>query len=173
MKQVFLSILLLFCIFVWDTSFAQRVQNKRFEHLLKKILKHNVQEVSVSQIEKDSNLIYLDARAYCEFQVSHIKNAIWIGTDSISAADVQKLDTSKRYVVYCSIGYRSEKITSQLVNKGFSNVSNLYGGIFEWINQGNTVVDLNDQNTQMVHGFSKTWGIWVNKGKKTYKCTKT
>ena len=47
--------------------------------------------------------------------------------------------------MYCSIGKRSEKVTQKLKKAGYNNVSNLYGGIFEWVNQGNEVVDTNNK----------------------------
>jgi rhodanese-related sulfurtransferase len=174
MKIKQLIYLLLICFAVSNSLlFAQKVQNKRFDKVLKRLLKHNVTELSVKEAKKDSSLIYLDAREFCEYQSSHIKGAIWIGTDSIQAAKLITLDSSKNYIVYCSIGYRSENMTRQLNAKGFKNAANLYGGIFEWINQGNPVVDANDQPTQKEHAFSKPWGIWVNKGQKVYKCPKS
>jgi rhodanese-related sulfurtransferase len=46
--------------------------------------------------------------------------------------------------VYCSIGKRSDEITKMLGEAGFTNARNLYGGIFEWVNQGHPV--FNSQN---------------------------
>ena len=42
---------------------------------------------------------------------------------------------SDTIVLYCSIGYRSEKIGEKLVEMGYGHVFNLYGGIFEWVNR--------------------------------------
>jgi 3-mercaptopyruvate sulfurtransferase SseA len=66
------------------------------------------------------------------------------------------------------VGYRSEKISEKLKQAGFKDVSNLYGGIFEWVNQGNPVVDENGKITDNIHAYSKTWGVWLNKGVKVY-----
>jgi len=41
------------------------------------------------------------------------------------------------------------------VKAGYTNVSNLYGGIFEWVNQGNNVVDDNNRITPKVHAYGK------------------
>jgi hypothetical protein len=70
-------------------------------------------------------------------------------------------------VVYCSVGYRSEKIAARLREMGFLEVYNLYGGLFEWVNRGNPVYR-NEQATRAVHGYSWTWGIWLRRGKKVY-----
>jgi predicted sulfurtransferase len=71
--------------------------------------------------------------------------------------------------VYCSIGKRSESITQKLSKAGYGNVSNLYGGIFEWVNQGNGVVDVNNKQTNKIHAYGKFWGQWLHKGEKVYK----
>jgi hypothetical protein len=42
---------------------------------------------------------------------------------------------------------------------------NLYGSIFEWVNQGNPVVNKDNQPTQQVHTYNKNWSRWVEKDK--------
>ena len=115
-----------------------------------------------------TDVTLLDAREPAEFGVSHIANAISIGYDQFNVGTVKNLDKNSKIVVYCSVGYRSEKIAEKLKKEGFAHVSNLYGGIFEWVNQGNPVIDSNGQFTKRVHGYSKSWGIWLNKGEKVY-----
>ncbi|MEL6718853.1 MAG: rhodanese-like domain-containing protein, partial [Bacteroidota bacterium] len=68
---------------------------------------------------------------------------------------------------YCSVGYRSEKISEQLLEAGFKDVSNLYGGIFEWKNQDHEVVDEKGA-TEKVHAYDRVWGFWLKEGKKVY-----
>jgi 3-mercaptopyruvate sulfurtransferase SseA len=51
---------------------------------------------------------------------------------------------------------------------GFENVYNLYGGIFQWINEGYELVNQDGKPTNKIHAYSKTWGIWLNKGEKVY-----
>ena len=71
-------------------------------------------------------------------------------------------------IVYCSVGYRSEKITKKLNKMGYKNVSNLYGGIFEWVNQGHKVYDDKNNNTLKVHTYNKRWSKWLRRGVKIY-----
>ena len=52
----------------------------------------------------------------------------------------EKLDPDKPVLVYCSVGARSQDIGKKLVQKGFS-VVNLYGGIFQWVNDELPVYD--------------------------------
>jgi len=72
-------------------------------------------------------------------------------------------------VVYCSLGIRSETIAHKLIKKGYTNVYNLYGGIFEWKNNDFVVLDTEGSETEKVHAFNKNWGKWLTKGKKVYE----
>ncbi len=128
-----------------------------------------VPEMQVQQASRDSaQLIFLDAREPGEFAVSHIAGAIPVGFDHFTVAALPELPKNARILVYCSVGYRSEKVTEQLFAAGFTDVSNLYGGLFEWVNQGHPVVD-GQGPTKRVHAFSPAWGVWLHKGKKVYR----
>ena len=82
-----------------------------------------------------------------------------------SVAEIPKSDT---IVVYCSIGYRSERIGEKLLAAGYKNVFNLYGGIFDWKNNDRVVVDSKNEPTEKVHSYNKTWGLFLDKGEKVY-----
>ena len=163
MKGVITLIVIMFSIL----QTAGQVQSIAYGLTLKTLLSHSVPELSVSQVNESGNLLFLDAREWNEYSVSHIKNAMYVGYDHF---DINKLSISKnqKIIVYCSVGYRSEKIAEKLKQAGFAEVSNLYGGIFEWVNQGYPVVDQNGKVTRYVHAYSKTWGVWLNKGVKVY-----
>lgn len=135
--------------------------------MLYTLLDHSVTEIAVKEAIGNDSIIFLDARSLAEYNVSHIKDAIHVGYDNFSFESVPSDAKDKPIVVYCSVGYRSEKIAEKLNENGYKNVSNLYGGIFEWVNQGNPVYQ-GDTTTQNVHAYDKTWGIWLNKGHKVY-----
>lgn len=147
---------------------AQFVQNKSYSAMLKALLSHNVKEMGAKEARKDTTAIFLDAREKKEFEVSHIKNAIWVGYDDFDFSRVKNIAKDKKIIVYCSVGYRSEKITEKLTKDGYTNVTNVVGGIFEWKNLGYSVVDNSGKETEKIHAYSKTWGIWLNKGEKVY-----
>jgi predicted sulfurtransferase len=71
-------------------------------------------------------------------------------------------------VVYCSVGYRSERVGEHLLAMGFKDVKNLYGGIFEWVNNGQAIVDRNGKFTNQVHTYNKSWSKWLEKGIKIF-----
>jgi len=91
-----------------------------------------------------------------------------VGSEHFELRAISDLPKNKPLIVYCSIGKRSEKITKELLKEGFSNVRNLYGGIFEWVNEGNGVVDNENRPTNKVHAYGRFWGQWLEKGKKVY-----
>ena len=47
----------------------------------------------------------------------------------------RKLDPSKKIVVHCAAGSRSQMAAEYLVKQGFTDVCNLHGGIFAWIDE--------------------------------------
>lgn len=59
-------------------------------------------------------------------------------------------------MVYCSVGYRSEKVGEQLQRAGYTQVRNLYGGLSEWMNAGNLPVAQGNAPTVRMHAFSRT-----------------
>ncbi|MDZ7648536.1 MAG: rhodanese-like domain-containing protein [Cytophagales bacterium] len=147
---------------------SAQVQSGAYNLTLKTLLAHSVPEVSVSQVKGMKDVLLLDARESNEYEVSHIRNAMYVGYDQFDPGTLKSIDKNQKIVVYCSVGYRSEKISEKLKEAGFTDVSNLYGGIFEWVNQENPVVDSAGQETKNIHAYNKTWGVWLNKGNKVY-----
>lgn len=165
-----LMILMVLGLFSFQSCSAQsKVNSKSYNLMLKALLSHSVPEIDASTAHEKltSDAIFLDAREQKEYEVSHIENAIHVGYDSLDLSKVETLAKSRPVVVYCSVGYRSEKVSEQLLKQGFTDVFNLYGGIFEWKNQGYEVVN-ESGITNEVHAFDKVWGVWLKKGKKVY-----
>lgn len=109
------------------------------------------------------NAVFLDVREKEEFDISHIDGARFVGYKSFDLASVANVDKDLPVVVYCSIGYRSGEVGEQLMEAGFTNVLNLYGGLFYWVNNGHEIVN-NSGRTQEIHGYNRLWKRWVKKG---------
>ncbi len=120
-------------------------------------------------LQSGKNIILLDAREQEEYNVSHLPGALHIGYDNINQQLLQRLPKNKIIVVYCSVGVRSERIGEKLLDAGFTKVYNLYGGIFDWINNGYVVYDKQNQPTEKVHPYNEKWGVWLQKGIKAYE----
>ncbi len=141
------------------------------DDLLKRHNKNNVPYVSVQELAMpDTKVTLLDAREPFEYQVSHLKDAICVGYDNFKLKKVKKDIPNKDepIIVYCSLGIRSETIAAKLKKAGYTNVRNLYGGIFEWKNKDFTVYNSKEKETDSIHTFSKEWSKWLEKGKKVY-----
>lgn len=122
---------------------------------------------SVFKLMQSDQAILLDTRSLEEYEVSHLPGAIFYDYES---TDPTKLNIPKDQpiVVYCTVGYRSERIGEKLQKLGFSNVSNLYGGILAWKNNDFDVVDAQGP-TERVHTYSASWSRWLTKGTKVYE----
>jgi len=143
---------------------------KKIDKTLKQLNTESVPYVHSAELTDAKNIVFLDTRKKEEFEVSHIKNAVWVGYDSFREDLVkQKLgNKNAEIVVYCSIGVRSEDIGEKLLDAGYTNVKNLYGGIFLWKNQGNIVYSENNIATDSIHAFDKHWGKLLTNGVKVY-----
>lgn len=115
-----------------------------------------------------NRFVLLDTRAELEFQVSHLPGALRIGYQDFDLAKLTGIAKDQCIVVYCSVGYRSERIGERLLNLGYQKVFNLYGGIFAWKNQGRTVLDGSEMPTQRVHTYNEKWSQWLLNGEKMY-----
>ncbi|MFT6880597.1 MAG: rhodanese-related sulfurtransferase [Arcticibacterium sp.] len=147
-----------------------QVESSAFNLLLKAMIKETVPTVSVEDLSKENSneIVLLDARERAEYEVSHLYNARWIGFEDFNESRLAGLSKNQEIVIYCSIGVRSEKIGERLLAAGYTNVRNLYGSIFEWVNQENEVYGLDGKPTNRVHAYSKTWGVWLKEGDKVY-----
>lgn len=168
MKKL-LGILVLLIFSCRQESPAQKhVSNKAYDAKLERLLSHSVSEIEVEELKKYfSDYTLLDAREKEEYSVSHIPGAVYIGYNDVDLLVITQTPKNEAIVVYCSVGYRSEKITEKLEKSGFTNVRNLYGGIFEWKNSGGTLENAKGE-TDKIHAYDKTWGKWLLKGEKVY-----
>ncbi|MBO0949450.1 rhodanese-like domain-containing protein [Fibrella forsythiae] len=165
MKFAFLSALFATAL----PAVAQRTISKPFGVMVDALIKESVPVVTCNELKQMPDALLFDAREKREYAVSHLPKARWIGYDDFELSRVAGVPKTAPVVVYCSVGYRSEKVGEKLKAAGFTNVRNLYGSLFEWVNQGNPVVDSTGKPTRRVHAYSRTWGIWLNRGEKVYE----
>lgn len=159
--------LILFAGMMGCSGIAQKSENVSFEQMLDELLDQSVPYITCEELKELNSPILLDARPESEYNVSHLENAKCVGYESFNKEKLAGLSKEDTIVVYCSVGYRSEKIGEKLQELGYKNVYNLYGSIFEWVNQGNDVVNENG-TTNQVHAYNKKWGQWLEKGEKVY-----
>ena len=163
MKHFFKIAFLLFSIIAFG---QQKVSDVKFDTMLSDLLSHKVTEVIPNDCIND-DIIYLDSREKNEYQVSHINNAKWVGYNTFKIKQLKEIPKNTKIVVYCTVGYRSEKVTEKLEKAGYTDVSNLYGGIFEWVHAGKKVYN-SSGITQDIHTYDSNWGQWLQTGNKKY-----
>lgn len=117
----------------------------------------------------NGSTIFLDTREMEEYSVSHLPGAIHVGYKKVDWEKIETLDKTRKVIVYCAVGIRSEDIGRQLQKRGFTDVHNLYGGIFLWADQQRPMLDETEQPTSVVHGYNWWWGRWVKKAQVVYQ----
>lgn len=99
------------------------------------IQKVDVARFDALRAEKDS--VILDVRTPKEFEAGHLPGAVNIPvTDESFDAEVAKLDKSKRYLVHCKTGKRSDAAVHKMQAMGFDHLYDLSGGIVAWSEAG-------------------------------------
>ncbi len=92
------------------------------------------QEEWTEQLENDDNAVILDVRTPEEIEEGYIPNAIkidiYLGQEFID--ELEELDKSKNYYVYCRSGNRSGQACAIMNSIGFENTYNLEGGFMNW-----------------------------------------
>ncbi|MFV8355372.1 rhodanese-like domain-containing protein [Flavobacterium sp. XS1P32] len=143
---------------------------KTIPKVLEKLNSKTVPYMTVEEFQTKKGVIVLDSREISEFNVSHIKDALYVGYNNFDENKITTAIPNKnaKIIVYCSIGVRSDKIGEKLLKMGYKNVYNLYGGIFEWKNNNGKVIDNKGHETDNVHTFNKSWSKYLKKGTKIY-----
>jgi len=92
------------------------------------------QDEWTERLNNDENAFILDVRTLEEIEQGYIPNAahidIYLGEGFLD--ELEKLDKSKNYYVYCRSGHRSGQACVIMNSIGFTNAYNLMGGIIEW-----------------------------------------
>lgn len=142
---------------------------KTFDEKLESLYRNTVPLIKADSLKpRMTDVVILDTRAKEEFEVSHLNGARFVDYDAFEIDKVRDIPKDKEVIVYCSVGYRSERVGEKLQKAGYTNVRNLYGGIFGWKNEGYEVVGPKNTPTDSVHTYNKSWGKWLTKGIKVY-----
>lgn len=92
------------------------------------------QDEWIEQLNQDENSFILDVRTPEEVEEGFIPAStnidIYEGQGFLD--ELEKLDKSKNYYVYCRSGNRSGQACALMNQAGFENTYNLMGGFNEW-----------------------------------------
>lgn len=90
----------------------------------------------LQRMQKEEDVLLLDVRSNYEHRLGKFKGAMTLDIDHFREFPDQ-IDTlapyqNKQIVTYCTGGVRCEKASAYLLEKGFQNVYQLYGGIIQY-----------------------------------------
>ncbi len=104
--------------------------------------------------------LLLDARTPQEYAVSHLLQAHLIPSDLQELIDSTGLSPSTAIVTYCSVGYRSAVEAQRLQEKGYEQVFNLEGSLFDWFRENRPVYQ-GGQQVRQIHPYNQFWSLWL------------
>lgn len=85
------------------------------------------------EIAQNPDAVIIDARTPQEHATGYIKNALLIDVSSPTAVDeIGKLGKNTKYLIYCRSGMRSMNMCQYMSQNGYTDVTNLDGGILAW-----------------------------------------
>ena len=90
-----------------------------------------------ARLDRGDRVFVLDVREPNEYQICRIAGSTLIPLGELPKrlAELPSGPDAPDIVVHCKMGGRSAKAVRQLVDKGFTRVENLKGGILEWIDR--------------------------------------
>ncbi|MBM7660189.1 rhodanese-related sulfurtransferase [Bacillus mesophilus] len=81
---------------------------------------------------KDKNKQFIDVRTQMEYKGTHIKGFKNLPLHQLAGEATKELSKDKEVVVICQSGMRSQKASKVLKKLGFTNVTNVKGGMSAW-----------------------------------------
>ncbi|EKN70038.1 Rhodanese-like protein [Neobacillus bataviensis LMG 21833] len=92
----------------------------------------NISTTDLKTALNDKNKQFIDVRTPVEFKGNHIRGFKNIPLQQLSQKAEKELSKGKEVVVICQSGMRSQKASKMLKNLGFTNVTNVRGGMSAW-----------------------------------------
>ncbi|MFP4567601.1 MAG: rhodanese-like domain-containing protein [Candidatus Woesearchaeota archaeon] len=140
MKQafIFLGVILIvsFVIVMNSTTACILCTNKNVEPDTRSDIKPIIRSASTSEFNSMLNskdVVLIDIRTPDEFNSGHINGAMNLDFySSTFKEELDLLDKSKTYLIYCRTGSRTGQTLNIMKNLGFSEVYDLSGGIVAW-----------------------------------------
>ena len=146
-----------------DTKLTRLVGDQKFDRKIANMISKTIPVIGVEDLNNiQDEVIIFDARERVEYETSHIPKAKYLGYKDFSPERLNGIPKEKKIILYCSIGYRSEKIGEKLQKLGYKNVYNLYGSIFEWANKGYPLLDDKGNKVKTVHTYNYSWSKWIH-----------
>jgi rhodanese-related sulfurtransferase len=93
-----------------------------------------------SKLENNEKIILIDVREQDEWNEAHIKQALFMPLSEFQNALEKLPNKDAEIILQCRSGARSQRAAEFLQSQGYTNLSNLSGGIIGWYQQGFEIV---------------------------------
>ncbi|MDE7315796.1 MAG: rhodanese-like domain-containing protein [Mucispirillum sp.] len=103
----------------------------------------NEDAAKVDELIKSGKYTVIDVRTKEEYNAGHIQGAInfdYYNDNFGKTIETELKDKNKPYIIYCRSGRRSLYAADILEKLGFTNVTNMKGGILAWHSAGKPIV---------------------------------
>jgi rhodanese-related sulfurtransferase len=137
-------------VFVWIQRDWPEVPQMSTRELAERIVANN-----------GARPLLIDVRTRQEYEVSHLPRAVWAERPNRLPPPCAKPRMGRQSCSTVPLGVRSCKAAATLMRSGRTNVFNLQGSIFQWANEGRTLV-ANDRAVHVVHPYNERWGVLLN-----------
>ncbi len=89
------------------------------------------------KIDNKEEFILIDCRTKAEYEKGHIDGPILIPYDELKERHLElNADKGSQIIIYCRTGHRSLIGAKILESLGYTDVTNVLGGILDWIENG-------------------------------------
>lgn len=123
--------------FVYTQDCVGQQSSKNKETSVVKTLEPKLAFEFIKKNKRNAGSAVLDIRTPQEFQDGHIESAVNIDFRSPTFdANIDRLDKTKTYFVYCMIGRRSGEAIGKMIKKGFTSIYRTSGDIVAWTAAG-------------------------------------
>jgi rhodanese-related sulfurtransferase len=100
-------------------------------------IKHIDVEEFKTKMDNTPNLVLIDVRELNEWQEMRIPGAVHIPKDQVAQTiESQMADKNQPIYLHCRGGVRSVYAGQMLLEKGYTDVYSIDGGILDWANHG-------------------------------------
>jgi rhodanese-related sulfurtransferase len=130
MKKTFLGSIFLLIFFA--TAYSQKVDTVKYQSL-------EPYDFHLEYLKADTAML-VDVREPFEFRGRRIKDAVNMPSSGDLDFAADTIDKNYAMFFYCTTDYRSKRIAEIFVEKGFTKVYSLDGGIVAWKKNGFPVI---------------------------------
>jgi rhodanese-related sulfurtransferase len=119
--------------FVYTQDCVGQQSSKSKESSVVKTLEPKLAFEFIKKNKRNAGFVVLDIRTPQEFQDGHIEGAVNIDYYSPTfVVDLDKLNKTKTYFVYCRTGRRSADAIRVMTQKGFKTIYKTTGDVVAW-----------------------------------------